>query len=74
VVIQYPEFRPALGRRQLAGSAGKIEVFGHTLDAESSENIPEVANHQWIFGCIYLAHESFRSAKINRAAALSRSI
>ena len=48
-ILYNPQFRPALGGRQLACGTDQIHFFHHAPDAERRQDILQVADHEGVF-------------------------
>jgi hypothetical protein len=55
-VVNHPQLRPALDRRELSGSADQVAIPGDALDAERGQHVFQVANHQRILSAVQPLH------------------
>lgn len=68
LLIFNPQFGPAIDGREFARRGGKVKIFGDARNTIGAQNVSQMADHQGIFGAIYLLH--YRSSTfISRAAA-----
>ncbi|HYQ97427.1 MAG TPA: hypothetical protein VEO92_03600, partial [Candidatus Nitrosocosmicus sp.] len=56
LLIVNPQFRPAIDGREFARGSGKIKIFGNARNTVGAQNVSQMADHQGIFGTIYLLH------------------